>query len=463
MKKLAALLLTLAALFGAAACTQGNGGSGGEQLFVTIWPAGFGEEWIREMAADFEAETGIEVDVYGDSSVTTGITQAFDLDKADNYDDLYFAPVTNEWLSWAARGKMADLSSAFTAPEMEGYEKLGVFQGKKYVMNFAHAPVGFVYNHDYLTELGYEAFPDTWEGLIEYCNAINESDLTCNGQKVKPFSYGGTVSDISLLFNSLWAQGNGGADFERFYSQNSTSPVRDAYVNDSILAAMNALYDLLAPTGAAGEGYASNAVSGCASMNNVQSETSFLNGYSAFTITGSWFVNEVSSTIEGSDVDFRFVNIPNIDADAEEMTAVINVPAEVFFVPEKGHNKENAIKFLQFLTREDNLVRIHQMLDTPLAYEYEMTVEQENGLSDWGKQVNAVVQNSRCELPASDSLYFWAGALNTPFRANTGAALDFYDLITKNSYTKSDFSDVMEDSWLGIQENWDGYNAMVTF
>ena len=90
---------------------------------------------IQEMASDFEAETGIDVDVYADASVTTGITQAFGLDKADNYDDLYFAPVTNEWLSWAASGKMADLSSAMAIPEREGYEKLGVYEGKKYVMN----------------------------------------------------------------------------------------------------------------------------------------------------------------------------------------------------------------------------------------------------------------------------------------------------------------------------------------
>ncbi len=463
MKKLAALLLALFTLIGVAGCTTTGGGGNSNQLFVTIWLAGFGEEWIQEMASDFEAETGIDVDVYADASVTTGITQAFGLDKADNYDDLYFAPVTNEWLSWAASGKMADLSSAMATPEREGYEKLGVYEGKKYVMNFAHAPIGFVYNHDYLTELGYESFPSTWDGLIEYCNAINGSDLTCNGQKVKPFSYGGTVSDINNLFKCLWAQGNGGEDFRLFFSQNSTSPVRDAYVNDSILGAMNALYDLLAPTGDAGEGYASNAVSGCASMNNVQSETSFLNGYSAFTISGSWFLNEVSSTIEGSDVDFRFANIPNIDADEKEMTAVMNVPAEVFFVPEKAYHKDNAIEFLKFLTREDNLVRMHQMLNTPLAYRYDMSEEEENDLSDWGKQVNAVVENSRCELPASDSLYFWAGALNAPFRASTGAALDFYDLITKNTYAKSDFNTVMEDSWLGIQENWEGYNEMVSF
>ena len=462
MKKFLTVLLAAFIAFGASACAD-NGRGGENVLNVTVWLAGFGKEWIEEMGVDFEAETGIHVDVYADPSAPTGITQAFNVNKADNYDDLYFSAVTNQWLAWAASGKLADLSEAFTAEERAGYEKLGVYEGKKYVMNFAHAPIGIVYNHDYLTSLGYDSFPTTLEGLLEYCDKINDSDLTCNGQKVKPLSYGGTVSDLNNLFKCFWAQGNGGSDFRLFFNQNSTQPTESAYINDSVLAAMNALYDVLAPTGKTGEGAASNAIDGCASLNNVGSETSFLNGYSAFTISGSWFVSEMKDTIAGSAVDYRFANIPNIDKNDAQLSTVMNVPAEVFFVPEKAYHKKNAIKFLQFITKEENLIRMHQMLDTPLAYEYEMTEEQQAALSPWGKQVNDLVSRSRCELPASESLYFWAGALNAPFRKSTGAELDFYDAVSKNTYTKAQFPQVMEDSWAGIQINWEGYNEMVKF
>lgn len=106
MKKLIALASCM--VLGASACASlaGCGGKGSDYLEVVVLSAGYGDEWIEDIRAKFEEETGIKVHLTAEYDVRPIISSHMASKKND--DDLYIATDT-AWKTYAAQKKFAPL------------------------------------------------------------------------------------------------------------------------------------------------------------------------------------------------------------------------------------------------------------------------------------------------------------------------------------------------------------------
>ncbi len=418
MKKAALVLAVIMSCLCFTACDVLGGGNKKRdgEIYVTIAEAGIGVKWLETLALDYEEETGVVVNIYADPNLDSSIVQNMSIQK--NLDDLYMTWNTYDWVKWSAQGKVAEITDIFEEEDDNGEcleERMldevrshGIWDEKRYIAPFMYPPMGFVYNADILSSLGYDSFPDTWDSLITLCGDINKAKLTKNGKLVKPFSWGGVTRDLFPLYKSLWGMADPD-EFYAFFLQNDTlGPKRELYVNDSMEKALDAIMKLLD----AKNGVSANSVEGATGMNNIDAQTAFLNGYSLFCFTGSWFEGEMSSLITDRTFNFEFAPVPKLSG-VTETYVLRNVPGEYFMIPSASANVDEAKEFLKFMFREDNLIKIHDHLQTPLAYDYDTTKVK---LTDWGRSViNGSTGTSL--IAASDAPFYRAGALSGWFRA----------------------------------------------
>ena len=393
------------------------------EVKITAIGKGLGDEWLKQVAEDYTHETGIPVTVYPvDPNLADNMTEKMAGSSA--MDDIYFT-YNSDWIKWAATGKMADLTDLFNTADSEtkmsitarfrnkSQAELGIYEGKRYYAPLVYPPTGLVYNKTYLKQLGYNEFPNTWEGLLKLCKDINSSNLSNNGTKVKAFSWGCTVDDLYYMFKALWYQMDPDG-FKNYWSYNSKTVLPEKmFVNDATVGAMEAIYDLIAPTtNADGKGYSANSIIGVVEKDNLGAQESFINGYSVFCQTGSWFVNEMQKTLKSSKVEYGFSAYPKLTG-AKATSTVINVPGEYFFIPSDAKNVVGAKAFLKYLYKEENLVKIQKTLQLPLSYNYYNQSSKDfiNNLSGWAKDCMNMVDNSSNVVAGSSSMLYMSGAL----------------------------------------------------
>lgn len=92
----------------------------------------------------------------------------------------------------------------------------------------------------------------------------------------------------------------------------------------------------------------------------------------------------------------------------------VNYPTEYFFIPKCSKNVEKAKQFLKFMFKEENLVKMHNAVQTPLAFDYDTSSLQ---LTEWGKEVQDVMKYKQT-VSGSTSLYYLTGGLRPEITGN---------------------------------------------
>lgn len=437
----------------------GDKSHSGETLFIDARLAGFGE-WLNDYIAEFEDETGCTVEIYWNPTENESIRNIF---NSTDYvlSDLYFGVVTDLWYTWAQKGKLYEISG-FDDLLQDAYAEHGVYNGKRYVFNPVASPLGFVYNRDYINQLPSNGafkqgeFPETFEGLMDLCEVINQSSLSVGNTKVKPFSWGGKVGELDELFRVFWAQGNGGKDWVAYTNDDGETPTESLYKNNkSLKNALTAMSRLIDSDGS----YSKNSVEGCGEKTNIQQQQDFLNGKSVFCMTGGWFETEMKNYIREDSAKYAFANVPLYDESETVRTSLINIPTEAFIIPKDAENPELALEFLQFVFSVENAVSVHTELGTPLTLKYDFTESDMNGLkSDFARQVTNVVRNTVPVTKYSNSPMCMTGGVSGGILDAFGNSLGnlFGEKMMKNQsgYTLNDIDSIVSNNWLGYQKTW---------
>ena len=462
MKKIIALLFAVVLAFSMTACKGKEktsavdsteldlGDYSGQTLEVTAIDKGYGYAWLADAARVFNKATGSRITVKGDETLNESIART--LQVGTNVSDVYFTISTNlQWIEWATKGYIVDISD--TVPDdrfvSEQTSRLGIYNGKRYYYPFSAPPTGFVYNKDYLDRIPSSGeytqgkFPETWQGLLDLCQATVDANIKNNGVQVMPFCWGATVSDIIYLFSGMWASMDEDG-YRAYWDQNDlsadkTQSNRDLFVNENVKKVIENIYALFNPKqNAKGNYYPSFAVQDATGQNNLEAEETFLNGYALFTLTGSWFETEMADIIEDMEADFyHFAPVPSQKSGSKTATHVNY--GEYFCVTGSGKNANIPLAkaFLAYVLSEESCERIHSALQTPLAYTYDISKVNLNG---WGREIAEAAENSINAVAASDTLVFLSGALNmdllsTPFRNMATRAACNADEIMENFYS----------------------------
>ncbi len=440
--------------------SSNGGGSGGDkiyadrQLFIEMRLSGYGE-WLNDYAVEFEEETGCDVTVVWNPTLNEEVRNIF---ISDNYvlSDLYFAVNSDLWYNWTKDGKLE--------PIMDLDERMnktvasyGVYEGERYVLSPLMPPLGFVYNKEYLAEIPSKGeytqgqFPETWQGLLDLCDATNEMSNIGGRTDVKPMSWSGQKDSWEDIFKVLWAQGNGGDDWEAYLNQQGETPLESAFKNDSITKALEAIVKLINSDG----DYSKNSIDGCGEKDHIQQQQNFLNGDCVFAPTGGWFETEMKDSITKDTFEYGFANYPQVDT-TQERTAFINIPSEGFYIPAAAEEKEIAQAFLEFLFTEENCKRLHEDLGTPIAFDYDFTAEDVAKLSSFNQDITNCVMGNDIVLKGSNSIMFGTGACMGGLLSSNGSQVKIIDLLlkTEKSVALSKVSTYINDNYNGYQVKW---------
>ena len=385
-----------------------------DEVVFYMETCGLGIDFVREVASDYKRLTGINVRTIENSNVSQALANEMAVNSfvGDIYATL---DLRHTWIQYATAGKLVDLTDMVSEEDWRDpvYNELGTGEGKRYLINYTYNPTGFVYNQQYLDQIESRGeytqgeFPDTWQGLIDLCEAVEASDLMRNGAKVKGFSWGATTYDMNYIFKALWAQSDYDG-FRQYYEYDQT----DAYPTqllrtDGVEKALNAILQLINPKqNVSGDYYPGYAVSRAIGQTNIQAQTSFVNGACVFTVSGGWFASEMSGVIGDKDY-FKFANVPMLEGNTKAAVN-INAPGEIMFIPTHANNVEGAKQFLRFMLLEPNLQRMHEATQTPFAFKYD---EDALALTEWGKNVLEVASSGAAAIAGSGSKVVISGAM----------------------------------------------------
>lgn len=432
MKKLLAIFLTIILAFAMMTACQSpddpsTGGDNkfeghdiGEAVYVTVVDAGLGSGWIEALAEAYFEETGITVEVASDPSLVSSVETKMGQTYSDK-DDIYFVAQGNSnWLDWTNKNKIAALDDVVNSEKYgtaaadrtrDSYTfEIGKYNEATYLLPYIYSNWGLIYNKDYLDQIEsygeYEKgkWPETMQGLIDLCAATKTAGIKNprTGKTVEPFSCGLTVNYMNYLFYSLWDE----LDSEGLtghLTQNNPAAFDSSKFNSSaVKQVFEILYDLIGAKSTTESNLCSNA------ENHLDAQTNFVNGNCVFTFSGVWFETEMKNTLNSVGMtSYHYGAYPVIDK-ANDHRLYMNLPGEFFFIPSDAENVWGAKDFLAFCMSEKGVAAAERVLNIPLSYTTNESVEYTN----FGKEVKAAVENSKKLYIFSENNVYKTGALN---------------------------------------------------
>jgi len=139
------------------------------------------DDYYAQMAAAYGEETGVEIEMipYPSEAYNTQVTTQ--LQGGNAADMMVLAPGTGQPISvitLAEAGFLEPLNETSAGVIPAGTEALYDVDGEIFAQPTALAPVGLIYNGAGGEEAGIEAYPETFEELLEACTAARASGKT---------------------------------------------------------------------------------------------------------------------------------------------------------------------------------------------------------------------------------------------------------------------------------------------
>lgn len=177
--------LVLAGCSGSTDNDADNGGDTGDDTLagfsIMVPQANDADDYYSQMAELYTEETGIAIEMitYPSDAYNTQVTTQ--LQAGNAADMMILAPGTGQAISVvtiAEAGFLEALDEASTAVIPEGTEALYEVDGEIFGQPTALAPVGLIYNGAGGEEVGIEAYPETFDELLEACTSARDGGKT---------------------------------------------------------------------------------------------------------------------------------------------------------------------------------------------------------------------------------------------------------------------------------------------
>lgn len=321
---------------------DGGDGSGGN-LVIGCMDAGFGLDWLRNIAAGYSKESNVKVTVGQISSASEVISQL--AAGSCNYDIImtvgslfkssqqgYLENLTETVYNVTPEGESQPIAAKMNQGVYNGFMNT---DGQLYLMNWADAVAGINYNKTTLDEI----FPDGWEipnttdELIAMCNDIKAVKDTDGSQKYYPFS-GTAKSDYIDYVLYVWgAQYDGTEAYFDYYDLTYTDSTGKKQIADS--------YSDIAPAGrlealeVAAEIYSKsngNMHAYGTEMDYLEAQSAFAgNGFNgvdmkkcAFIVSGAWLENELATDLAMNPQEIGMMKTPVVSSIIEQTTTILD-------------------------------------------------------------------------------------------------------------------------------------------
>lgn len=458
-KRLIAMACCVATL-ATSATVVGCGGSDSTALKIGYLNAGYGEAWIKQIAADYTAKTGVEIELDGDAQFSSKVTTELGSGSTD-YDIIISS--SEAWAGFAANGALANLDSVMASSDSNGnilesrYDANALPYGQAigpnrkqgyYAIPFDSSIGGLVYNVEMFEYYGWQV-PTTVSELVTLCNRIKSDTAkrkwtTKDGKQVQvaPFVYPGQYSHYwDFVIHNWWLQYDGVDQVNASYNPESKS----ALLTEGMKQAMKAFESLNIKSGAN-----SNSLEGSESKDHITANINFGTGYAAMMPSGNWAETETKKNMEDP---YEMAIIPQIYIDANHKTnAVYCVGVGYVFVPSASDNVSGAKAFIEYMMQPEVLQKITLLSGQFFALDYDVE-NIKNQASEFVGNVIDIRNSSTIIYPTSNHPLIKYG-ITYPWGLGSPAKL-----LLSGSY--SDYTVVYDVMKNHIDTNWDRWQQKV--
>ena len=330
---LAASVALLAAAVPAATAAQD--GEGGEVTVMTYFSKELGEGTLKELLADFEAESGITVNFVdvGHEDYKTGILVQL---AGGNPPDVHTNWAGARTAFQAQNGLLAPIDEMWAANDLDSQFGAGMidsavtYDGVKYLLPFGFHIAPMWYNPELFATNGVE-IPTTWDGLKDACTTFSEAGIL-------PISMGAMAQWPAQFWFDYLILRTAGAEYRAALMAGEAS-----YADPEVVRAME-LWKELIDAGCFADGATIN------SIDWTDAADQLVNGEAAMNLMGTWIMGYVNGNGFEPEVDYDFFEFPVID---EGVPSAVVGPVDGFVTAAGAQNPEAAQALLAFMSRPD--------------------------------------------------------------------------------------------------------------
>lgn len=447
---------------------------------ISYYKGGTGAAWIEEIAKRFTEDTGIAVDLEPDNMITVNARTT--LQAGRNLSDIMFIQYTN-WHEYVQQGwiePMDDIydgtfsatygdttiiskyniantaSKLFTnsgatteatlydmlVDDFNDYGKMSKTihdEEHFWVMPWNSPCTSLVYNVDILKQAGWDNPPAT-ESELKQCI----EDIKTKTDAV-PFSWGGTEMKYwDFITLTWWAQYDGVDVQHSFYDFESA----EVFKQQGRVEALKLWKELIVGN----DGSFINSIDKPMGRDHLNAEQQFAMGKAAFTISGTWFENEVKSILDDNS-NFRMMSVPMIDG-AAATKPVLNTEAGSFACIPAGNSPEQVEKAKAFLAymNQPEMIELYTKVSgalRPFNY-YPSNI---SGVSEFSKSVYELYETCDRMWRYSDSpIFTYAGVSEWPYYGSASLYGNMSGSVNKDP---EDVCKVMYDYANKNWKNWE--------
>lgn len=336
---------------------------GGTALSISVYQAGNGIEYLRQIAGAYHAENP-DVYFYLEGNISLDGQLEGRIKAGTNVSDIYSTTQVSIINQLIRDGLVEDLTSLYEeeiepgvtlnslVPEtMNDYVTLGT--DKKYIVPLFTNLGGIVYNVNMFEQYGWQ-IPETME---DFYDLLTEITTDTNGE-VSPLTFCGSLGGyFDMLFNIWYAQAAGVEGINEYLAMESA----EVYRTESRTLVYQTMVDLVSDK--------SRFPTNVMSLDHMGAQTSFLNGEAAMLVGASWVETEMSEYLSDpiyDDFEMALMNLPKIgaseaadgtllDCNGDPVKDYAVIQSTGLFIPHNAPNKELAKDFLLFFNRQSSI------------------------------------------------------------------------------------------------------------
>ena len=323
MKKFLAMLLAIVAVLGLSACGKDDG--------LTMWCIATKSDSNRHSyeaaIADMEKkypDTKLNWEAIENETYKQKIKAAV---AGDNMPDIFFTWSCAFLGDFVEAGKVYCLDEAYKGFADKLPEKMcknTTYGGKKYGVPLTMNIVGLFANMDILAEVGYTEVPDTYEKLIECCNALvaaNKIPFGCAGKE---------TWCVTEYLESIIEKSIGAKALDDIFMGKTTKASWD---NADVAKAVDLFQTMIDNKYFDPDGV---------SLGNDAVKQNFIDGKYAFYMNGTWNCADFSKK---GPKNVKVAEFPVIDATKSKLGQLIGGPSDTLAVAKSAKDAENTAKY----------------------------------------------------------------------------------------------------------------------
>jgi ABC-type sugar transport system, periplasmic component len=323
MKKFLAMLLAIVAVLGLSACGKDDG--------LTMWCIATKSDSNRHSyeaaIADMEKkypDTKLNWEAIENETYKQKIKAAV---AGDNMPDIFFTWSCAFLGDFVEAGKVYCLDEAYKEFADKLPEKMcknTTYGGKKYGVPLTMNIVGLFANMDILAEVGYTEVPDTYEKLIECCNALvaaNKIPFGCAGKE---------TWCVTEYLESIIEKSIGAKALDDIFMGKTTKASWD---NADVAKAVDLFQTMIDNKYFDPDGV---------SLGNDAVKQNFIDGKYAFYMNGTWNCADFSKK---GPKNVKVAEFPVIDATKSKLGQLIGGPSDTLAVAKSAKDAANTAKY----------------------------------------------------------------------------------------------------------------------